>query len=355
MLSVIIPVYNSVQYLEECVLSVMKQSYSDIEMVIIDDASTDGSFELCDVLAKKDSRIKVFHFSENKGVSAARNKGIEIAKGDYVTFLDSDDCLKTEYAEELINAIKKENADIVCCGIAEYRNGRLEKVQRSFKKSFKKDKLGFDCIYDAIISCRGLDDSAALNLTGAVCKVYRAEVIKKIRYNEKLHIGEDAIFFVDALKQADSFLFVNKILYKRRIHVASASYNKANEFYRESLKYLYGLCKEFLQTDKERNKYTKYVVCAEQQFFLWGIKRGLGVFSFRRIKPLKRELRAYKNRMPVQLTWNRSYEKKIVVFFIQTKCYYCYKLYACFETVIRRIVLWLKMVLHYDFGAEYWW
>lgn len=106
LISVIIPVYNVEKYLRRCVESVMLQTYKDIEILLIDDGSTDGSGQICDELAYKDRRIHVFH-KENGGVSSARNLGIERACGDYICFVDSDDWIDIDYFENAIPVLKR--------------------------------------------------------------------------------------------------------------------------------------------------------------------------------------------------------------------------------------------------------
>ena len=98
--SVIVPVYNTEKYLEECIQSVLNQSFTDFELLLIDDGSTDQSGLICDKYAKKDNRIRVFH-KINGGVSSARNLGLDNAKGEWITFVDSDDCLKPDYLMNL--------------------------------------------------------------------------------------------------------------------------------------------------------------------------------------------------------------------------------------------------------------
>ena len=110
--SVIVPVYNVERFLKECVDSILSQTYKYFELILVDDGSTDSSGYLCDEYAKKDSRIRVLH-KKNGGLSDARNKGIEIAKGSYITFIDSDDCVSPEYLEILIECAIKENVEIV--------------------------------------------------------------------------------------------------------------------------------------------------------------------------------------------------------------------------------------------------
>lgn len=100
MVSIIVPVYNVEEYLRECVDSVLNQTYSDVEVILVDDGSTDQSGNICDEYAKMDSRIKVIH-KKNRGVSSARNTGIETASGERIIFVDSDDCIHPQFAGKL--------------------------------------------------------------------------------------------------------------------------------------------------------------------------------------------------------------------------------------------------------------
>ena len=113
LISVIIPVYNVRHYLKEALDSVIFQTYRNLEIIIIDDGSTDGSREICDDYLD-DSRVTVIH-QKNKGLSAARNAGLDIMTGEYVAFLDSDDAYQSSFIEEMVNAIVREVADIVVC------------------------------------------------------------------------------------------------------------------------------------------------------------------------------------------------------------------------------------------------
>lgn len=110
--SIVIPVYNVEAYLEECVESVLNQTYQDFEIIFIDDGSTDRSGEICDNYARKDNRMRVIH-QANAGLSAARNKGIDVAKGQYIYFLDSDDIIIPETLELLVEIAESEQSDVV--------------------------------------------------------------------------------------------------------------------------------------------------------------------------------------------------------------------------------------------------
>lgn len=116
LISVIIPIYKVEKYLDECITSVVVQTHKNLEIILVDDGSPDNCPQICDDWAKKDDRIKVIH-KKNGGLSDARNVGIEIASGDYIAFVDSDDFIKPDMLEKLFAAICRENADIAACGI----------------------------------------------------------------------------------------------------------------------------------------------------------------------------------------------------------------------------------------------
>ena len=127
LISIVIPVYNVEKYLERCLESVISQTYSNLEIILVNDGSTDMSGEICNTYQKKDMRIKTIH-KKNGGLSEARNTGIDIAKGEYISFIDSDDWVTTSYIEELYNLVKKYECDVAICSIKkttkckEYRN-----------------------------------------------------------------------------------------------------------------------------------------------------------------------------------------------------------------------------------------
>ena len=112
--TVIVPVYNTAPYLKECFASISSQTYQRLEIIPVDDGSTDGSSELLDEIAGKDTRIKVVH-KENGGVSSARNKGLELAHGEYISFVDSDDLLEPDMYETPISTAERYNAAIAHC------------------------------------------------------------------------------------------------------------------------------------------------------------------------------------------------------------------------------------------------
>ena len=114
LISIVVPIYNVEKYLEKCINSIIIQTYKNIEIILVNDGSTDSSGKICDIYLKIDKRIKVVH-KKNGGLSDARNVGIENAKGKYIAFIDSDDFLDSDFIEILYNLIIEYNADVSCC------------------------------------------------------------------------------------------------------------------------------------------------------------------------------------------------------------------------------------------------
>lgn len=119
LISIIVPIYKVEPYLDRCVSSLVNQTYSNLEIILVDDGSPDQCPEICDLWAKKDPRIHVFH-KMNGGLSDARNYGTSHAEGEYITFVDSDDCIANNYVEYLYDLLKKENAEIACCNFEKF-------------------------------------------------------------------------------------------------------------------------------------------------------------------------------------------------------------------------------------------
>ena len=114
MISVIVPVYKAEKYIESCVQSILSQTYGNFELILVEDGSPDHSGEICDALAKTDTRIRVIH-KENGGAATARNAGLDAAKGEYIAFIDGDDCVHPKYLEFLLRLQRETNADFAMC------------------------------------------------------------------------------------------------------------------------------------------------------------------------------------------------------------------------------------------------
>ena len=127
-ISVIVPVYNVEKYLEKCIWSIINQTYSNLEIILIDDGSTDNSGKICDEFLEHDNRIKVVH-KKNGGLSSARNAGLDIATGEYIGFVDSDDWIDVNMYDNLFKVAKQENSDIIECNFQKVYDGKEEEVK----------------------------------------------------------------------------------------------------------------------------------------------------------------------------------------------------------------------------------
>jgi glycosyltransferase involved in cell wall biosynthesis len=129
-ISIIVPVYNAEKYISDCITSILNQTYSYFELLLIDDGSTDMSGKICDDFNYKDNRIKVIH-KENGGVSSARNIGIEASSGDYIIFIDSDDSINKNMVDELVSALDKYEVETIVHTIGYKRNEKSKKMKNS--------------------------------------------------------------------------------------------------------------------------------------------------------------------------------------------------------------------------------
>ena len=216
--SVIIPVYNVEKYLAQCLDSVINQTLKDIEIICINDGSTDDSLKILQDYAKKDDRIKVIN-QDNMGVSVARNKGIKSAKGEFICFVDADDFLQPDTCELTLNQILKTNADICCFGINEVINKKV--TPRAWEKYFLDscENKEFDL---PTIKCF---------LCNACGKLFRASFIHEhtISFPIGIRSGEDSIFNLECLFFSPKYTLVNKYLYNYvKDRNDSASHSSAN-------------------------------------------------------------------------------------------------------------------------------
>ena len=181
LISVIVPVFNVEAYLARCLDCILNQTYSDYEMLLIDDGSTDSSGKICDDYSRRDPRIKVFH-KKNGGVSSARNIGLRNAVGGCVVFVDSDDFIHPQYLETLYNAYVSEKADIVIC---DYE--KIKEYPEEFHP-FYTEAVVHRLRYEDYL------DYDLCNTNNIVTKLYRKEVLKDHLFDEDLVYGEDAVF-----------------------------------------------------------------------------------------------------------------------------------------------------------------
>ncbi len=202
LVSIIIPVYQSAKYLERTVLSVLAQTYRPIEILLIDDGSTDSGKEICDKLAKQNKEVSVFH-KEHRGVSAARNYGIQKAKGKYIQFVDADDEVLPGMIVKLVQAIQSSGAYVAVCGYEIIEKSRIKK----------------ECILELhntarIFEKRNVYEIIKNNLLSVVWnKLYVRENIRHF-FNEELVLCEDSVFATQYFRDNPRMVYCSEILYR---------------------------------------------------------------------------------------------------------------------------------------------
>lgn len=225
LVSIVVPIYNTEKYLEKCIESIINQTFRDIEIILIDDGSTDRCSLICDEYAKIDSRVRVVH-TQNRGVSSARNIGIVMSTGKYICFIDSDDTVENEYIEALIDS-NKEEYDLVLCNIRDIYNNNISNKR---------------VIADTLTKCFKDDYYKLVNLLrGPVVKLYKSNIIKdnQLKFREDIILAEDQIFNFDYYQYIDSYKYVDKSLYNYyHRNNGSLSVNASKRAFNSNLKKL---------------------------------------------------------------------------------------------------------------------
>lgn len=204
MVSVIVPAYNAEKNIDKCVASILSQDCQDIECIIVDDGSTDHCPDICDEWAKKDNRIRVVH-QKNQGVSCARNKGIEIASGEFLCFVDSDDWLGPQYVSHLVSAIG--SCELAVSGIHQYSlRGSQYDLAPKRNEVFSLDKSGENSFCEL---------NQANLLYPPFVKLFRTDIVKQydIRFPEGCSFGEDLQFVYAYLRHVDRIATIKDVDY----------------------------------------------------------------------------------------------------------------------------------------------
>lgn len=207
-ISVIVPVYKAEQYIRRCVDSILAQTFTDFELLLIDDGSPDNSGAICDEYAAKDSRIKVFH-KENGGVSSARNLGLDNATGEWITFVDSDDWIVYDYLQLCISTSEDNHLDFL-----KFDLGGNYLSEKDFTSKVDKDVL-----VEVLTPCNYIKKSYNYGVTSFIKK----STIGKTRFNEQMKYAEDQLFMFHVLRNCNMCGYLHKKIYNYIINYDSAT------------------------------------------------------------------------------------------------------------------------------------
>lgn len=218
-ISVIVAVYNDEEYLEECLDHIVNQSFQDLEIICINDGSSDNSLDILNSFAANDARINIIN-QENQGLGAVRNKGITIAKGDYVYFMDADDYLEFNALEELYDLSERLSLDFAIFKLNNFDDTTKEHIDsEDFHYTMPKLK---ERVGEYVFDYSDIEDIALKIPVSAPGCLFRRDFIQDLRFPEGL-LFEDNVFFTEALFKAEKIRFYDKFLYNRRVRPDSLS------------------------------------------------------------------------------------------------------------------------------------
>lgn len=248
-ISIIVPVYNTEKYIGRCIESIQNQTYTNLEIILVDDGSKDDSLTICQKYAEKDSRIKVLHTKKNFGVSNARNMGIERSTGEYIGFIDSDDYIEKTMYETLVRYSDNRVLPICTYNMVDENKTILDQKEIG-------DTVGEIDVKDFFLLCENI------LLNSPVNKLYESTIVKKnnIRFDVNLSLGEDFLFVMQYIEYIEKFYIIDVPLYNyMTIKRESLSQLYRNNFY-EIQRRIIQRIKELLERDQTvfneyRNKF----------------------------------------------------------------------------------------------------
>lgn len=208
-ISVIVPVYNSEKYLKRCIDSILNQTYKAIELILVDDGSPDNCGKICDEYAKKDKRVRVIH-KTNAGVSAARNSGLEIASGNYATFVDSDDYIEPEMYSNMMEKVHQYNCDVVMCDCIKDFTDHSEIYTHDIRAGFYDKEQLVNEYYPHLLMMENIEYPATISN----CLIlFNRNKLGNLRYVVGVRYSEDLLFGAQLVYNTDSFYYMKEQAY----------------------------------------------------------------------------------------------------------------------------------------------
>lgn len=300
MISIIVPIYNSESLLPRCVGSVLAQTASDWELVLVDDGSTDGSAEICRKYAEADARIK-YIFKENGGVSSARNAGLDAARGEFVMFVDSDDAIAPNTLERVLCKQAEHDFDCVVWGCDQNGHIWAPEVDEDYLDivDFQKDFI------------RHLN-------TELLCpcwnKLFKRELINA-RFNESISHAEDFIFCLDYLKRCSNIAFIKDPLYLYDVYVSGSSTHHFKESNLNALEKMQHSVLDYIRQENDYLLFAKYVRDLTFQFRLL-LKDNAMSYAAKRSAIKKWLPRSFFRNLNI-FKYNMDWKNKVIMILVQ--------------------------------------
>ncbi len=319
-ISIIMPVYNAEKYLDRSVKSIITQTLENIEIILIDDKSTDESPKICDKYAKKDGRIKVIHKKQNEGPGYARNSGIKQAMGEYIGFVDSDDYISKDYYEKLYNRAKKYMVDISYANVRKDINGKiLTKVGNNIP--YKDKIVDTSKVVSAIFN-----SNSKKRLGMSVWRaIYKREIINKnniLFKSEKECISEDIIFNLDFLRYSTKATFVEDTYYYYCNNEESSTTRFTTRYRKDKFEKYKQLYKDLVKKAKEMNMYEEIEKGITYTFISTirvAIKQEICNKKEKAIKNIKKICEDSLVQEVIHKKYNKTFKQKIFDFLIKKK------------------------------------
>lgn len=235
MISIIIPVYNTAQYLNRCIKSVLRSSYRDFELLLINDGSTDASGSICRRYTREDGRVRYFE-GEHKGVSAARNKGLDESRGEWIVFVDSDDCISENFLEDIMRE-EFRSQDFLIFDFSYLGKRRKIGIKRPgelpdkpHKKIYQKKDIPY--LLESLLYMRTLEKGGNTRLLSSWAKAYRKSVIDRyhLRFTPNIQISEDCLFNIEYFLNISSCMYIQRVAYYINPRLDSATRGFSPDF-----------------------------------------------------------------------------------------------------------------------------
>lgn len=314
LISIIIPVYNVEKYLDKCLCSVRRQTYTNLEILLINDASTDQSGKICDAYMGQDARFRVIHLTQNKGVSHARNVGMEQALGDYIGFVDSDDYIEKDMFERLYKNLREHQADISICGVKRIGFGKFSKIRQA----------DTPCVLSGQEAIVAMINEQIFGWE-VYSKLFVRSSIMEYRFHEKIHCGEDVLFSYQVFQAGGHISYLPDKLYNYVFRDNGAMRGKFSERrYTEFLVY------EFLYEDS-KVQYPELLTSIREKILNINIRFAVNIIEsgeirgkelFRYLRKFRANIRRYYNREALLLLEFRKIAAEVVLLYCSAEIFW---------------------------------
>ncbi len=314
LLSVIIPVYNSENYLRDTLQSVLNQTYRNIELILVDDGSTDNSLQICKEMGVQDSRIRIIS-QQNGGVSSARNHGLAEAKGTYIAFVDGDDCLDLMMYETMIRTLQSKQADLVNCRVV--KESEYHPIQYAEGDIIVCDNP-LECL-----SKKGHFIDSSLN------KVYTRSLIGDTRFDERISYSEDKLFVTELFLKARRIVLLNHAFYHYIQHRDSLSWRDSYDVWDGNF-YVNDRIYSWIQkcdraTEEIRNSAYRGYIKSIIALLRYDVKYRKKEHYEEVLNRHQNELREFLRKIPLKFAKKMEYKTYISSYFLASLVHYYFK------------------------------